>query len=117
MIISRSRGFIFVHVHKTADEAVTLALLPYLGPDDLVLGGTRAGNLRNLYWRRRHDLTKPAVLTASASSSAPNSGSAPPPSPSCATRSTGCVALPLLRAHGGAPAAAQPAPRLHAARP
>jgi sulfotransferase famil protein len=58
MIISRSRGFIFVHVHKTAGESVTMALLPYLGRGDLMLGGTRAGNLRNLYWRRRHGLAK-----------------------------------------------------------
>ena len=58
MIISRSRGFIFVHVHKTAGEAVTRALMPYLGPGDLVLGGSALGNLRNLYWRRRHGLTK-----------------------------------------------------------
>jgi hypothetical protein len=58
MIVSRSRGFIFVHIHKTAGEAVTQALEPYLAPGDLVLGGSKAGNLRSLYWRRRHALDK-----------------------------------------------------------
>ena len=58
MIISHSRKFVFVHIHKTAGETVTHALLPYLGRTDLVLGGTKLGNLRNLYYRRTHNVAK-----------------------------------------------------------
>ena len=58
MIISRSRRFVFVHVHKTAGEAVTLALLPYLGRDDLVLGATVWGKLRDIHYRRARGISK-----------------------------------------------------------
>jgi len=40
MIISNSRKFIFVHVHKTAGSALKLALQPHLAWNDIVLGGT-----------------------------------------------------------------------------
>ena len=58
MIISQSRRFVFVHVHKTAGEAVTLALLPYLGRGDLVLGTTICGKLRDIHHRRARGISK-----------------------------------------------------------
>jgi hypothetical protein len=39
VIISHSRCFVFLHIHKTAGESVTTALRPVLAPDDLVLRG------------------------------------------------------------------------------
>lgn len=38
MIISKSRKFIFVHLHKCAGTSVTVALQPFLSMDDLVVG-------------------------------------------------------------------------------
>lgn len=58
MIVSESHNFIFIHIHKTAGEAITLALLPHLGRGDLTLGGTPLGNLRNLYYKRQHGISK-----------------------------------------------------------
>lgn len=37
MIISTSRNFIFLHIHKTGGGAIAATLEPYLGPHDLVL--------------------------------------------------------------------------------
>jgi hypothetical protein len=58
MIISESYNFIFVHIHKTAGEAITLAFLPHLGPKDVTLGGTPTGNIRNLYYKRKYGISK-----------------------------------------------------------
>lgn len=58
MIISPSRNFAFVHIHKTAGEAVTLALMPYLAPSDLTLGASRKGRLRDLRYRRLYGISK-----------------------------------------------------------
>jgi hypothetical protein len=58
MIISKSHNFIFVHIHKTAGEAITLALLPHLGKDDLALGATPVGNIRNLYYKHKFGISK-----------------------------------------------------------
>lgn len=40
MIISHRHKFIFVHINKCAGTSITRTLLPFLGPDDLVLGCT-----------------------------------------------------------------------------
>ncbi len=40
MIISHSRKFIYVHLHKTAGEAITAALGPHLGPADILRDNT-----------------------------------------------------------------------------
>ena len=40
MIISNSRKFIFVHLHKCAGTSLTEALRPQLGPNDLVISGS-----------------------------------------------------------------------------
>jgi Sulfotransferase family len=58
MIISKSHSFIFVHIHKTAGEAITLALLPHLEQSDFALGATLVGNIRNLYYKRKYVISK-----------------------------------------------------------
>jgi hypothetical protein len=40
LIISYSRQFVFVHIHKTAGESITATLQPVLADDDLMLRGT-----------------------------------------------------------------------------
>lgn len=40
MIVSHSRRFVFVHIHKTGGESVTAALMPYLDAADLVMHHT-----------------------------------------------------------------------------
>jgi hypothetical protein len=39
MIISHAHRFIFIHCRKTAGSSIKGALAPYLGPDDIVVGG------------------------------------------------------------------------------
>lgn len=46
MIISEKWKFIFVHIHKTAGDAITEALLPFLGKRDIVITGSVADRLR-----------------------------------------------------------------------
>lgn len=58
MIISHSRRFIFIHIHKTAGESISEALLPYLSRQDLLLGTTLRGELNNAYCNRRYRLQK-----------------------------------------------------------
>jgi hypothetical protein len=58
MILSHSRKFIFIHLHKTAGESVTLALLPHLARGDLVLGTTLRGEFSNAWYNRRYKLQK-----------------------------------------------------------
>ncbi|WP_197517242.1 sulfotransferase family 2 domain-containing protein [Microbacterium karelineae] len=54
MIISPSRRFAFVHVHKTAGESVSAALAPLLSaPDLLIDGGPRNAMRRRLVPRYR----------------------------------------------------------------
>lgn len=40
MIISEKWKFIFVHIHKTAGDAITDALIPFLGKRDVVVSGS-----------------------------------------------------------------------------
>jgi Sulfotransferase family len=58
MIVSHRRKFIFVHIHKTAGESITEALLPFLGRGDLLLGTTFRGELSNAWYSHRHTLQK-----------------------------------------------------------
>jgi hypothetical protein len=50
MIISHSRKFIFIHIHKTAGESISEALRPYLSGRDLLLGTSLRGELNNAYY-------------------------------------------------------------------
>jgi hypothetical protein len=60
MIISHSHRFIFIHIPKCGGTAVSKALMPYLGKDDVILGFDKANILsmmkvlpqyvRNIFW-------------------------------------------------------------------
>jgi hypothetical protein len=58
MIISHSRKFVFIHIHKTAGESVSEALVPFLGRGDILLGTTFRGEIANAWYNRRHGLQK-----------------------------------------------------------
>jgi hypothetical protein len=58
MIISHSRKFIFIHIHKTAGESISDALRPYLSGRDLLLGTSLRGELNNAYYNSRYRLQK-----------------------------------------------------------
>ncbi len=50
VIVSRERGFIFVHVPKVAGTSITRAYTPHACWDDLILGGSRFGRqIRRVY--------------------------------------------------------------------
>ena len=58
MIISHSRKFIFIHIHKTAGESISEALRPCLSGRDLLLGTSLRGELNNAYYNFRYSLQK-----------------------------------------------------------
>jgi hypothetical protein len=58
MIISNSRKFIFVHIHKTAGTSITEALSPSLAWNDIVLGSTPIGLALNQPFHERFGLYK-----------------------------------------------------------
>jgi hypothetical protein len=58
MIISHSRRFIFIHIHKTAGESISEALRPCLSGRDLLLGTSLRGELSNAYYSSRYRLQK-----------------------------------------------------------
>jgi len=62
VIISHSRGYIFIHLHKTGGTSVEAALEPTLAWNDLLLGSTPFGEACNLHYRHRFGLTKHSSL-------------------------------------------------------
>jgi hypothetical protein len=58
MIISHSRKFVFIHIHKTAGESISEALVPFLARGDVLLGTTLRGEIANAWYDRRHGLQK-----------------------------------------------------------
>jgi hypothetical protein len=58
MIVSHSRRFIFVHLHKTAGESVSEALQPFLARGDVMLGTSRRGEIWNAWYQARHGVQK-----------------------------------------------------------
>lgn len=58
MILSHSRRFVFVHIPKTAGEAITRTLAPHLGRDDIYFSGQASRELHNAYYRQRYALRK-----------------------------------------------------------
>jgi hypothetical protein len=62
MIICNSRGYIFIHLHKTGGTSVEAALEPTLNWNDILLGSTPFGEACNLHYRHRFGLTKHSSL-------------------------------------------------------
>ena len=62
MIISHSRRFIFVHIHKAGGTSVEQSLDPYLAWNDLVLGGSPFGERIQGPYKTRFGLSKHSTV-------------------------------------------------------
>lgn len=58
MILSHSRRFIFVHLHKTAGESITQALAPHLSANDIRFSASRWLRPFNEYYKAKYKLRK-----------------------------------------------------------
>jgi hypothetical protein len=58
MIISHSRQFTFIHIHKAGGTSIEVALDPHLSWKDLILGSSPLGQTINSAYRARHRLHK-----------------------------------------------------------
>lgn len=56
MIISNSRQFIFVHIHKTAGTAITKELESSIAWNDLSITGSSSGNVKEHWYKTRFAL-------------------------------------------------------------
>lgn len=62
MIISHSRRFVFIHIHKTGGTSMEVALDPHLAWNDLVIGSTPLGQAINDAYHKRFGLSKHSGL-------------------------------------------------------
>ncbi len=58
MIISNSRKFIFIHLHKCAGSSIEQTLDPFLRWDDIILGSTEYGERIQSHYKKRFFLDK-----------------------------------------------------------
>jgi hypothetical protein len=58
MIISQSRRFIFIHIHKAGGTSVEFGLAPYLAWNDIILGSTPLGEAINIPYNAQYRLNK-----------------------------------------------------------
>ncbi len=63
MILSHSRRFIFVHIHKAGGTSVERALDPYLSWNDLILGGSDYGESIQGAYQKRFGLNKHSAVS------------------------------------------------------
>ncbi|HEY5049165.1 MAG TPA: sulfotransferase family 2 domain-containing protein [Rhizomicrobium sp.] len=63
MIISHSRQFIFVHVHKAGGTSIERALDPHLAWNDLILGGSPFGERIQGPYKKRFGLNKHSAVS------------------------------------------------------
>jgi len=62
MIYSRSRRFVFIHLHKTGGTSFEQGYEPFARWDDLILGSTPHGEQASTYFQRRFGLYKHSGL-------------------------------------------------------
>jgi hypothetical protein len=62
MIVSPSRGFVFVHLHKAGGTSMEVALEPHLAWNDLLLGSTPFGEAASRHYGPRFGLHKHSSL-------------------------------------------------------
>jgi hypothetical protein len=63
MIISHSRRFVFVHIHKAGGTSVERALDPHLAWNDLILGGSEFGERIQAPYQKRFALNKHSTVS------------------------------------------------------
>jgi hypothetical protein len=63
MIISHSRQFIFVHIHKAGGTSVEQALDPFLAWNDLILGGSPLGERIQAPYKKKFGLSKHSAVS------------------------------------------------------
>jgi len=63
MIISHSRRFIFVHIHKAGGTSIEQGLDPYLAWNDLILGGSPFGERIQAAYSKRFGLNKHSAVS------------------------------------------------------
>jgi|SRR5580704_6180537 hypothetical protein len=63
MIISHSRKFIFVHIHKAGGTSAEKALDPYLAWNDLIVGGSVYGERIQGPYKKRFGLSKHSAVS------------------------------------------------------
>jgi hypothetical protein len=63
MIISHSKRFIFVHIHKAGGTSVEQALDPFLAWNDLILGGSPLGERMQAPYKKKFGLNKHSAVS------------------------------------------------------
>src|ERR1700733_3491931 len=63
MIISHSKRFIFVHIHKAGGTSVEQALDPFLAWNDLILGGSPLGERMQAPYKKKFGLSKHSAVS------------------------------------------------------
>ena len=62
MIISHSRRFVFVHIHKAGGTSIEKALDPHLAWNDLIIGGSQYGEAIQAAYRKKFHLSKHSTV-------------------------------------------------------